>query len=227
MVRLPGSSAHSHSENTASPEPTQVLAVERPSTVDADPGPRRPDDCKLLSGANVRINGPIDAQVFDDFTKQLRSVWDGDDDLILELMTQGGDADIARRIALEIRIFQAYAAKAAYAVGKTAVMSAGVTVLSGFDCKNRFLTADATLLIHERHLDRTLVLKGPIESCKQIVCEQLEVLKMAERVEKEDMEKFVAGSHMTVDDLFQRAKGNCYLTAAQALEFGLISEIIG
>ncbi|WP_156381242.1 hypothetical protein [Aminobacter sp. DSM 101952] len=76
--------------------------------------------------------------------KQLRWIWDSDDGLILELMTQGGDADIARRIALEIRIFQAYAATAAYVIGKTAVMSAGVTVLSGFNCKNRFLTADAT-----------------------------------------------------------------------------------
>lgn len=32
---------------------------------------------------------------------------------------------------------------------------------------------------------------------------------------------------MTVDDLFERAKGSCYLTAGQALELGLIGEIIG
>jgi ATP-dependent protease ClpP protease subunit len=51
-------------------------------------------------------------------------------------------------------------------------------------------------------------------------------LKTAERVERDDIEKFVAGSNMTADNLSERSKTSCYLTAAEALEYGLIGEII-
>jgi hypothetical protein len=79
----------------------------------------------------------INDQLFLDFMKQLGDVRANNEDLILELMTQGGDADTARRIALEIRVFQIYSGKNAYAVGKTAVMSAGTTIFSAFECADR------------------------------------------------------------------------------------------
>ncbi|RWC26398.1 MAG: hypothetical protein EOS27_25375 [Mesorhizobium sp.] len=185
-----------------------------------------PSDEKLLVGSNVQINGRIDDQLFLNFMKQLGGVRANDEDLILELMTQGGDADTARRIALEIRIFQTYSGKDAYAVGKTAVMSAGVTIFSAFECADRFLTQDATLLVHERHIEKTFTLQGPIKSCKQIIREELAALDTAERVQREDFEHFVRGSDMSAEDLFERAKDNCYLTAQEALDLRLIARII-
>jgi ATP-dependent protease ClpP protease subunit len=186
-----------------------------------------PSDEMLLLGSNVQINGMINDQLFLDFMKQLGDVRTNNEDLILELMTQGGDADTARRIALEIRVFQTYSGKNAYAVGKTAVMSAGVTIFSAFECADRFLTQDATLLIHERHIEKTIPLQGPIKSCKQIIREELAALDTADRVEREDFEHFVKGSGMSAEDLFERAKENCYLTAKEALDLRLIGRILG
>jgi ATP-dependent protease ClpP protease subunit len=185
-----------------------------------------PSDEKLLVGPNIQINGMIDDQLFLNFMKQLGDVRANGEDLILELMTQGGDADTARRIALEIRVFQTYSGKDAYAVGKTAVMSAGVTIFSAFECADRFLSQDATLLIHERHIEKTFTLQGPIKSCKQIIREELAALDTAERVQREDFEHFVRGSDMSAEDLFERAKDNCYLTAQEALDLRLIARII-
>ncbi|RVD30150.1 MULTISPECIES: ATP-dependent Clp protease proteolytic subunit [unclassified Mesorhizobium] len=185
-----------------------------------------PGDEKLLVGSNVQVNGMINDQLFLAFMKQLGAVRANDEDLILELMTQGGDADTAKRIALEIRVFQRYSGKSAYVVGKTAVMSAGVTIFSAFECADRFLTPDTTLLIHERHIEKTITLQGPIKSCRQVIREELAALETAERVEREDFEHFVRGSGMSAEDLFERAKENCYLTAQEALDLRLIARII-
>ncbi|WP_280812031.1 hypothetical protein [Mesorhizobium sp. L48C026A00] len=43
----------------------------------------------------------------------------------MEINTNGGDADAARRIALEIRLFRQHSGRNAYCVGKTKVYSAG------------------------------------------------------------------------------------------------------
>jgi ATP-dependent protease ClpP protease subunit len=190
------------------------------------PAKEVPSDEMLLVGSNVQINGMIDDQLFHNFMKQLGDVRANDEDLILELMTQGGDADTARRIALEIRVFQTYSGKNTYVVGKTAVMSAGITIFSAFECADRFLTQDATLLIHERHIEKTISLQGPIKSCRQIIREELAALDTAERVEREDFEHFVRGSGMSAEDLFERAKDNCFLTAQEARDLRVIGRII-
>ncbi|RUX44360.1 peptidase S14 [Mesorhizobium sp. M4A.F.Ca.ET.050.02.1.1] len=179
-----------------------------------------------MVGSNVQVNGMINDQLFLAFMKQLGAVRANDEDLILELMTQGGDADTAKRMALEIRVFQRYSGKSAYVVGKTAVMSAGVTIFSAFECADRFLSPDTTLLIHERHIEKTITLQGPIKSCRQVIREELAALETAERVEREDFEHFVRGSGMSAEDLFERAKENCYLTAQEALDLRLIARII-
>lgn len=97
-------------------------------------------------------------------------------------------------MALEIRVFQRYSGKSAYVVGKTAVMSAGVTIFSAFECADRFLSPDTTLLIHERHIEKTITLQGPIKSCRQVIREELAAQETAARVEGEDFEHFVRGS---------------------------------
>jgi ATP-dependent protease ClpP protease subunit len=141
-------------------------------------------------------------------------------------MTNGGDADIARRMAQEIRLFKAYSSHQAFCVGKTIVYSAGITVLSAFDRANRYLTADATLLIHERHVEKSFALGGPIKSSIQIVREELAALETAERVEKEDFAHFVEGSAISTAQLYEHATENCYLSAAEALELRLVAQIL-
>jgi len=144
----------------------------------------------------------------------------------MELNTEGGDADIARRMAMEIRLFRRHAGRDAYCVGKTNVYSAGVTVLAAFSREKRLLTEDAVLLIHERRLDQAVHLCGPIKASIQIIREQLSMLETAHKLEMEGFREFVEGSNLSVEELYERAMSNCYLHAKEALELRLIAEIL-
>ena len=50
-------------------------------------------------------------------------------------------------------------------LGKAAIYSAGTTFMSFFSLKNRHLTRGARLMIHERKLDKTLNISGPLTTC--------------------------------------------------------------
>jgi membrane-bound ClpP family serine protease len=109
----------------------------------------------LLNQPNIRIFGSIGNATFWDVLNQIQQVRVGQDDLVLELSTEGGDADTARRIALEISLFIRDTGRQAYFVGKSFVYSAGMTIMSAFPTPNRALTYDTTLLVHERHTKET------------------------------------------------------------------------
>jgi len=180
----------------------------------------------LLFAPNISINGTIDEQTVSFFLGRLASVREQGADMIVELNTMGGDADAARRIALEVRLFIRHSGRQAYCVGKTAVYSAGVTILAAFPRTHRYLTEDAVLLIHERRITKSITLDGPMRSNLQIVREQLSLMETAEKLEKEGFGELVEGSRLSADDLFDRAKDNCYMMADEALEQGLVAEIL-
>ena len=56
---------------------------------------------ELLFEPNVRLYGPIGDERVRDCLRQILEVIKGDKPLVLELTTQGGDADGGRRIALK------------------------------------------------------------------------------------------------------------------------------
>lgn len=186
----------------------------------------RPSNDELIFLPNLSINGPITDQTLVFFLGRLAEIRNADEDLRMELNTNGGDADVARRIALEIRLFLRHSGRRAYCVGKTRVYSAGVTILASFPKEARFLTDDAVLLVHERRLEATLSLNGPLKACIQIVSEQLELLKTAEKLEREGFAELVENSLLTPEDIYERATTNCYLAARDALEKGLIQDIL-
>lgn len=185
-----------------------------------------PKNDELLFQPNVSINGLITDETLSFFLGRLESVRSGGEDMIMELNTNGGDADVARRIALEVRLFLRHSGHKACCVGKTKVYSAGVTILAAFPKQCRFLTDDAVLLIHERRLDDSIALRGPLKSCVQIVKEQLAMLETAERLELEGFRELVEGSAITTEELYDRATKNCYIAAEEAFRDGLIAEIL-
>jgi transcriptional regulator of NAD metabolism len=85
---------------------------------------------------------------------------------------------------------------------------------------------DAVLLVHERRLDQAVQLCGPIKASIQIIREQLSMLETAHQLEMEGFRELVEGSSLTVDELYERATSNCYLHAEEALDLGLIAEIL-
>jgi ATP-dependent protease ClpP protease subunit len=190
------------------------------------PAAARPDNAQLLFKPNISINGLIEDATVAFFLGRLEKVRAGDQPMIMEINTDGGAADAARRIALEVRLFTKFSGLGAYCVGKSNVYSAGVTLFAAFPKRARFLTEDAILLVHERRLDSTIDLKGPLKSCLQIVREQLALLETAERLEVENFKALVKGSSMSFDEIRERATTNCYIHAEEALKLGLVEEIL-
>ena len=87
-----------------------------------------PSDTDLLFEPNISINGVIDDNTVSFFLGRLQEVRRAGADMIVELNTDGGDADAARRIALEVRLFRRHSGRRTYCLGKTKVYSAGVTI---------------------------------------------------------------------------------------------------
>lgn len=181
----------------------------------------------LLKQAHVRLFGTVDDGMLDSFLRQLAAVQDTHGPLLLELTTLGGEADTARRIAEDIRLFLTHFGGDLYFIGKTAVYSAGVTIMSAFPVERRFLSADATLLIHERRMEKPLNLSGPLHVCEAMLRDALSEIGTGQRLQDDDFRKLVAGSGIGIDELKQRlAAGSWYLSAPDALERQLIGGIV-
>ncbi len=142
------------------------------------------------------------------------------EDLVLEVMTEGGDADIARRIALEISLFIRDSGRAAYFIGKTIVYSAGMTIMGAFPAPNRFATKDTTFLVDERRITKSVNFDGPMRAMIQIAKEQVALLETAHRLEREGFEDLAKGSLIDADTFYERAKENYYLSSDEAREAG-------
>lgn len=183
-------------------------------------------DEELLFRPNISLNGAITADTLPFFLDRLNDVRRQGAHVVMELNTQGGDADVARRIALEIRLFARHSGRQAFCVGKTNVYSAGVTIFAAFRPETRYLTDDAVLLVHERHVEHQMQLNEPIRAALQKVREQLNLLERAHELEMEGFRELVAGSKISVEELYDRATRNYYLSATEALELGLISRML-
>lgn len=180
----------------------------------------------LLFEPNIRIYGPIGAGTVWDVLNRLEDIRRSDDPVVLELTTEGGDADAAQRIALEIRLCRRWHKRPTHFIGKTNVMSAGITIMAAFPRECRSLTDDTELLIHERRMTKTVQLDGPMGSNLQILREQLALVEAAERTERRGFEDLAEGSRLSADEIFRRAKENFYLTAAEAKDFGLVASVL-
>jgi ATP-dependent protease ClpP protease subunit len=184
------------------------------------------DIATLAKAPNVQLYGSIGPETLGDFLKQLSEAKQAEGPIVVELTTEGGDPDIARRIALEIRLCRKWHSRETHFVGKTIVYSAGISILAAFPRESRYLTEDATLLIHERRIDKSVELKGPMKSNIQILREQLSVMETAKRIEEQGFEEFAKGSKLSVEELAKRAQENYYLTAKEALDLELIAGIV-
>ena len=88
----------------------------------------------------------------------------GDGPLTIAITTLGGNPEIARAMAADVRLI-AETGRTLYFLGKAAVYSAGATFMAGFPIDCRFMTEGTSLLLHERQITRTINLSGPLRSC--------------------------------------------------------------
>lgn len=175
---------------------------------------------------DIRLYGEVDDKMYEDFYQKLKDAEKKDGPIILCMTTPGGDADAARRMALEIRLTREVKKKEIYFLGKTIVYSAGIVLMAAFPKEYRFLTDDAVLLIHERRLKKEVTFDGPMRNNIETAEELLAQFKNAQMIEKRDYDHLSRGSNMSAAEVIKKAMSNWYVTAQEAEDIGFIAGIV-
>ena len=175
---------------------------------------------------DIRLFGNVNEHMLGEFFRQQAEVA-SDKPLVLELSTPGGDADIGRRIALEIKLWREKSGRDVYFLGKSFVYSAGVTIMSGFPVHRRFITSDTLLLIHERKMKKTVEFNGALRGCLSLANDLIAQIESGQMLERHGFEQLVEGTQLTADDVLNHVLNkDWYLTAQQALELRLVAALI-
>ena len=181
---------------------------------------------ELAGRPTVSLHGAIDDGLLAVWLDALAKARTGSGPLTMELATTGGDADVGRRIAEDIRLFRDQTGRPALFLGRTTVFSAGVTIMAGFRQADRWLSKDAVLMIHGRKLTKCLSVDGPLRSERAKAEALLAEIDEGLRIEREGFERLIEGSDVTLDELETKTTGDWYLTAEEALARRLVAGLI-
>jgi ATP-dependent protease ClpP protease subunit len=193
----------------------------------ADPTLPIPEEIRArLARATVRLSGSVGHSMVASFFEQLLPVLDVDGSILIELFTDGGDAEIGRRLAQEVRLLREQHQRDIWFLGKTLVASAGVTIMGAFPQEKRWLTRDAALLIHGRRMTKDLHLEGPLGSCRRVLEEMIADIDHGLRLEEQGFSELIDGSSVTQEEITRRAYGGWYLSAQDALDRGLVAGLV-
>jgi ATP-dependent protease ClpP protease subunit len=174
----------------------------------------------------VLLSGSVDYEMYNRFRDQLsRAPKNGI--VAIELSTLGGDPEVARMMGEDVRYQSDLEPERRYVfLGKAAIYSAGTTFMSFFARNNRYLTRGTRLMIHERKLNKTLNINGPLTSCVATVKATLNEIEASIAIQNEGFENLVRGSSVTMEQVLERAPYNWYIEAQEALSLGLISAVL-
>lgn len=176
--------------------------------------------------SDVRLFGRVNDSMLSEFFRQQQEVAP-DKPIVFELSTNGGDADMGRRLAQELRLWQEVDGREVWFFGKTCVYSAGVTIMAAVPRYRRFLTKDCEVLIHERKMQRDIHLNGALRGCRSAILDVLAEIDSGQRLEREGFKALVEGTSLTAQEVEQRVlERDWYLSANDALEAGLISGVL-
>jgi len=175
---------------------------------------------------DVRLHGPVDENMLESLRGQLERLSNDDAAVVIELTTLGGGADMGRRIALEIATIRRRFDRRIVFLGKTAVYSAGVTIMAAFPQADRYLTSDAVLLIHCRQMESKIELSGPLRPSADRLRALLSEIEHGLRIEREDFEALIERSDITLSELLDRAPYNWYVSAEEASQRRLIASVV-
>ncbi len=174
----------------------------------------------------ILLSGTVDYDMYNSFRAQL----DRDPErglIVVEISTLGGDPEVARMMGEDIRFRSDIAPGRRFVfLGKAAIYSAGTTFMSFFARRNRYLTRGTRLMIHERKLNKTLRLDGPLTTCIATVKATLHEIESSIVIQNEGFENLIAGSSVTMDDVLLRAPANWYIEAQEAKSLGLIEAVL-
>ena len=183
-------------------------------------------DPAAVAGPRIRPAGPVDYAMYDSFRDQLDAA-PAQGLVVVELSTLGGDPAVARMMGENIRFQSEVRPERRLAVlGKAAIYSAGATFMSFFATPARYLTRGARLMIHERKLDKTLQIDGPLTTCVASVRALLHEIEHSIAIHDEGSENLVRGWAVTMEEVLWLARPNWRLEAQEAKALGLIHGVI-
>lgn len=180
----------------------------------------------LAEKPTVSLHGAVDDAMLAIWLDALNAARPGTGPLVLELGTTGGDAEVGRRMAEDVRLFRERTGRRALFLGRSTVYSAGVTIMAGFRREDRWLSRDTGLMIHGRKLQKPLNLDGPLRTERPRVEAVLAEIDEGLRIERIGFEQLIEGSDVTLEELETRTIGDWYLTGQAALERRLIAGLI-
>lgn len=192
-----------------------------------DPMPRQsnPRDYPLLAAPHVQLHGQVNEQMYSFFKQQLANA-PADGPVVVSITTLGGDPEMARAMADDIRLLRDYTGRETLFLGKVAVYSAGATFMSAFPVEKRFLTRNSRLMIHERMMMSTIQLAGPLNSLPHILKAKLNEIEDSIHIQDEGFRDIVRGSSVSFETLKEKASSNWYIEAEEARDLGLVLDII-
>jgi len=180
---------------------------------------------EALARPNVRLSGEVNPDTLERFLDQVAKA-SPDEPLVVEITTQGGDADIGRRLAMEARLLIDRGREVLF-LGKTAVYSAGITLMAAIPRANRWLTRDTLLLVHGRKLIKTIHIDGNLRAAEQTAQRLLAEAQTGIVAEDEGFAALAKGSKLTEAEVRERALCEWYLTAQEAVDQGLVEGLYG
>jgi len=178
-----------------------------------------------LDEPGVSLVGKVDAAMVEKLRDGLAAA-EPEGDLAIELTTSGGDAELGRRMALDVERAARRRRGRLLFLGKTEIYSAGVTVMAAFPREHRFLTDDAVMLIHCRKLEQVVTLSGPIRTSLPLLDGLRQQIELGLALERQIFERLVASSDISLEELSGRALCDWYLTADEALRRGLVARVV-
>ena len=175
----------------------------------------------------IRLYGPVDDALLARFLEQLRQVRCQREPVVVELSTGGGDADVARRIAEEIRLCCQLGGMDLYFVGKAMVYSAGVMIMAAFPVQKRFLSRDTVLLIHEWQIEKDIRFSGSLRVCVSGAHDFLAELEIARQMEQQTFTDLLRGTRLSLVQLTEQlARADWYLLAQEAAQLELVAGLL-
>ena len=179
----------------------------------------------LLASPHIQLHGQVDGLMYANFQQQLAGAPD-DGPLVVSITTLGGDPEMARAMADDIRLLRQYSGRECLFLGKVAVYSAGATFMAAFPVDKRFLTRNSRIMIHERWMNSTIQLNGPLNTLSHTLNAKLNEIADSIRIQDEGFEDLVRGSRVALEELKAKAPSNWYIEADEARDLGLVLDVI-
>jgi ATP-dependent protease ClpP protease subunit len=179
----------------------------------------------LLARPHIRLSGPVDQAMYQSFRQQLDAC-PGTGTLVIALTTLGGDPEVARTMADDIRLLEDHDGREILFLGKVAVYSAGATFMAAFPVDRRFLTRRTRLMIHERKITKQINLDGPLRMVVASIKAALHEVEHSILIEEEGFRDIVENSRVDFEELREKAPANWYIDAEEAKELGLVLDVI-